>query len=417
MYGDPPADGRLGWRGEERRGEERMRRRRRRRRGEEKRRRREKEGEERRGRGRRERRRRGEERREERRGGEERREERRGGRGTEHRNTHKNTLYNGISSLTREKALHLFPAENPGLGFLEVLILIPAASHSAANRSSDRWRSRADDANRYTSSAKSRDLILREQRAVSAILSEDPPQDPPRDTVECLLEVHKTHVDWLGKLPCTLEDPAEGVELVNYSTPRTKPTLLLLNLREAEECDPPIVGTHPSVPLLKKRDYHPGLPIQWHRPRCPRDVAELCQPRQPYNIQSLKELRADLIHPRGLATEEFFDYLGNFSPGDMRACPQVLLPHWEARWMVVQNLFEAVRKSFSMASPNSSYATAIAALRFSCRYLSAASGFPQARSNHLAAAAPISRLNNGGTEHGPFRLNLPRDMVKALPEV
>ncbi|KAK3562309.1 hypothetical protein QTP86_033325, partial [Hemibagrus guttatus] len=30
---------------------------------------------------------------------------------------------------------------------------------------------------------------------------------------------------------------------------------------EAEECDPPIVGTHPPVPLLKKRDHHPGLTI------------------------------------------------------------------------------------------------------------------------------------------------------------
>ena len=53
--------------------------------------------------------------------------------------------------------------------------------------------------------------------------------------------------------------------------------------------------------------------------------------------------------------------------------------------MVVQNLFEAVRKSFSMASPNSSHvrvfasATALAALRLVCRYLSAASGVLQAK--------------------------------------
>ncbi|TWW71198.1 hypothetical protein D4764_17G0006810 [Takifugu flavidus] len=80
------------------------------------------------------------------------------------------------------------------------------------------------------------------------------------------------------------------------------------------------------IHTLKKRDYNPGLPIQRHHPRCPRDVAESSQPQQPYNIQSLKELRADLIHPRGLATKEFFYYLGNFSPGDMRACPQVPRP-------------------------------------------------------------------------------------------
>ena len=40
--------------------------------------------------------------------------------------------------------------------------------------------------------------------------------------------------------------------------------------------------------------------------------------------------------------------------------------------------------------------------------------------DHLAATAPVSRLDNGGTDHGLFGLNvphLPRDMVEALPEV
>ncbi|KAK0154259.1 hypothetical protein N1851_003648 [Merluccius polli] len=55
------------------------------------------------------------------------------------------------------------------------------------------------------------------------------------------------------------------------------------------------------------------------------------------------------------------------------------------RRMVVQNLFEGVRKSFSIASPNSSHvrvfasATAAAALRLACRYLPTASGVPQAK--------------------------------------
>ncbi|KAK0154540.1 hypothetical protein N1851_003353 [Merluccius polli] len=118
------------------------------------------------------------------------------------------------------------------------------------------------------------------------------------------------------------------------------------------------------------------------------------------------------------------------------------------RRMVVQNLFEAVRKSFSMASPNSSHVrvfasvTATAALHLACRYLPAASGVPQAKkfdgiphrrcppagsgiaatagTDHLAATAPVGRLNNGGVEHGRLGLNvprLPRYMVKALPEV
>ena len=44
---------------------------------------------------------------------------------------------------------------------LEVLILISAVSHSAANHSSESWRSPLDGANRTTSSAKSRSEILR----------------------------------------------------------------------------------------------------------------------------------------------------------------------------------------------------------------------------------------------------------------
>ncbi|KAK0135519.1 hypothetical protein N1851_028623 [Merluccius polli] len=100
-----------------------------------------------------------------------------------------------------------------------------------------------------------------------------------------------------------------------------------------------------------------------------------------------------------------------------------------------------------MASPNSSHVrvfasgTATAALRLACRYLPAASGVPQAKkfdgiphrrcppagsgiaatagTDHLAATALVGRLNNGGAEHGPLGLNvprLPRYMVKALPE-
>ncbi|KAK0151975.1 hypothetical protein N1851_006674 [Merluccius polli] len=86
--------------------------------------------------------------------------------------------------------------------------------------------------------------------------------------------------------------------------------------------------------------------------------------------------------------------------------------------------------------------TATAALRLACRYLPAASGVPQAKkfdsiphhqcppagsgiaatagTDHLATTAPVGRLNNGDTEHGPLGLNvfrLPRYMVKALPEV
>ncbi|KAK0156532.1 Disintegrin and metalloproteinase domain-containing protein 11 [Merluccius polli] len=121
------------------------------------------------------------------------------------------------------------------------------------------------------------------------------------------------------------------------------------------------------------------------------------------------------------------------------------------RRMVVQNLFEAVRKSFSMASPNSSHVRVFASVTASCTPLGLPvpacclrsptgqkgpigllqfDGIPHRRSgsgiaatagtDHLAATALVGRLNNGGAEHGPLGLNvprLPRYMVKALPEV
>ena len=65
-----------------------------------------------------------------------------------------------ISSPTRRVHSTLFRLRTMDSD-LEVLILIPAASHSAVNRSSKSWRSRSDEANRTTSSAKSRDPILR----------------------------------------------------------------------------------------------------------------------------------------------------------------------------------------------------------------------------------------------------------------
>ncbi|TWW62755.1 hypothetical protein D4764_04G0014020 [Takifugu flavidus] len=124
--------------------------------------------------------------------------------------------------------------------------------------------------------------------------------------------------------------------------------------------------------------------------------------------------------------------------------------------MVVQNLFEAVRKSFYMASPNSSHArvfasaTAIAALRLACQYLSAASGVPQAskaqydfffsctasltagvhqrfralpprqapttlRPQHPSAASTMEAQNMVHSDSMSPRL--PWDMVKALPVV
>ncbi|KAI3368138.1 hypothetical protein L3Q82_007870 [Scortum barcoo] len=88
---------------------------------------------------------------------------------------------------------------------------------------------------------------------------------------------------------------------------------------EAEKCDPPVVGTHSPVPLFKKRDHHPSLPHQRHCPQPPCNVAKACQPRQPHNIQRFEVLRADLIHPRRLATmRSLRNYLSDFGLGDGR---------------------------------------------------------------------------------------------------
>lgn len=68
-------------------------------------------------------------------------------------------------------------------------------------------------------------------------------------------------------------------------------------LREAKECDPPVVGAHPLFPLFTKGN-------ERHCPRTLLNIAKACQPREPHNIQSLKELRANLVHPRGIATDQ-----------------------------------------------------------------------------------------------------------------
>ncbi|KAI3355658.1 hypothetical protein L3Q82_004251 [Scortum barcoo] len=52
-------------------------------------------------------------------------------------------------------------------------------------------------------------LVLRSYRDQTALSKgprtpsslEHPTQNTMRDTVECLLQIHKAHVDWLGKLP------------------------------------------------------------------------------------------------------------------------------------------------------------------------------------------------------------------------
>ncbi|TWW63607.1 hypothetical protein D4764_03G0006150, partial [Takifugu flavidus] len=176
--------------------------------------------------------------------------------------------------------------------------------------------------------------------------------------------------------------------------------------REAEECDPPIVGTHPLVPTLKNRDHQPGLPVQGHCPRCRHNVAEACQPGQPYNIQSLKIPRVDVIRSRSSAAGQQFRYLSNFRFGN-----------WMVYLLVIR-LCSTLR--IRVASLNSSHArvfasaTVAAATRLANLYRLTAP-----LTTGLGATARERRLDNGRVERGPFRLNVPyrpQNTIKALSE-
>ncbi|TWW54872.1 hypothetical protein D4764_0236780, partial [Takifugu flavidus] len=312
-------------------------------------------------------------------------------------------------------------------------------------------------------------------------------------------QVHKANVDWLGKLPTPLKHPSKGKELICGSTTGAKPALFLLDQRfnyqsnpffqhpgiyfprEAEECDSPIVGTHPLVHTLKSRDHHPSLPVQQrHCPRCPRNVAEACQPGQPYNIQSLKIPRADLIRSRSSTAGQRFTIsatsAGNWMVhllvfqlcSSLRICVVGLRSSWKYsfhRWIIAPgdistpssprtpNTVCGELPPAALKAPDSlpessrsrpkvflhSLTELLPCPRFclhDCHGRNPLSQpVPREGSPHLwcppsgtgitattstsglAATARDSCLDNGGAEHGPFRLNVPyhpRNTIKAL---
>ncbi|TWW71523.1 hypothetical protein D4764_16G0000200 [Takifugu flavidus] len=154
-----------------------------------------------------------------------------------------------------------------------------------------------------------------------------PPQDAPGDPVIGLFQVHKVHVDWLGKLAMPVKHPSKGSaarQLFHY----------LGNL-----C--PEIG--------------------WSTSWSPNSV-----PPCGYVLVGLRSSWKYSFHCRIIA------------PGDVSSSPRT------------------PSMSSSIASLNSSHAR-----------------------RGLAAATRESCLDNGGTEHGPFRLNvpyLPWNGIKALLE-
>lgn len=105
---------------------------------------------------------------------------------------------------------------------------------------------------------------------------------------------------------------------------------------------------------------------------------------------------------------------------------------------VYTNVFEAIQKSNSVASPEVLPLQLLPHLSFclcncqSCYPLSLLVPVTSLRSlkcqpdifsltvpltSNFGASTPHSHIGNGGDEHGPFRLKLPQDMVKAPSEV
>lgn len=112
-----------------------------------------------------------------------------------------------------------------------------------------------------------------------------PPKHTPRHVVESLVQVHKTHVDWLGKIPRILKYSWEDIEFVQCGMNRTKLS-----------CKPSWggwgvwfwvwlwTGTQLVVSLLNNVNHHHSLSFQSNCPRFPRYVVEVCQPRQSHSI-------------------------------------------------------------------------------------------------------------------------------------
>lgn len=91
---------------------------------------------------------------------------------------------------------------------------------------------------------------------------------------------------------------------------------------EDEESDAPITGANSAVPLFEAGNHHPSLPIQWQCPQGPCKIATVCQSRQPHNIQSIEEIRANLIPPRSpVAAAELFTTSGTSVTAMDRSTP------------------------------------------------------------------------------------------------
>lgn len=89
-------------------------------------------------------------------------------------------------------------------------------------------------------------------------------------------------IDWISKLPWNPQQTSKFKQLVHCSTTKTEFALLPLNLRfdkqsginfpgEGEQCDTPVTGAHPLVPIFINGNHNPGLQLHRYCPWPPHD--------------------------------------------------------------------------------------------------------------------------------------------------
>lgn len=140
---------------------------------------------------------------------------------------------------------------------------------------------------------------------------EQPLQCTLENKAKCLHQIHKTHIDRLDQPKCWSSVKWLGWNLVLLNPMFNHQSDFLIQhpwtdlSGEAKGCDTPVIGTHPPAPLFMKRGTTTLVRhIKWHCHQCLFDAVKACPPKQPRNIQSLDEVRADLIHPQSPAATE-----------------------------------------------------------------------------------------------------------------
>ena len=132
-----------------------------------------------------------------------------------------------------------------------------------------------------------------------------------------------------------LQYTCEGEDLVQCSTAKMKTEIVLLTPgRPVPQCFLQCPGTdfprdawNYDLRVVRKLKPPPHLPIHWHCPQPPCDVAQVCQTIQPNNIQCFKEFRVNVIHSEGRPNASVVSALMSPSWSSveniLKVCPQL----------------------------------------------------------------------------------------------